>query len=297
MNREVTVVLDGYSFLESPRWHDDRIWAADFYTHRVISANADGSDVRLEAEVPNQPSGMGWLPDGRLLVASMRDKLVLRREADGALTVHADLASFASGHVNDMVVDHRGRAYVGNFGFDLMGGGSIKTATLVRVDPDGTATAVAEEMLFPNGSVITPEGVLIVAETVGGRLTAFDIADDGSLSNRRTWAELGPAPTTAEFGEAIGQLTVAPDGICLDAEGAIWVADALGGRAIRVREGGEVIGEIRADSGVFACMLGGPNGSTLYLCAAPDFFEQARSVAREGRLLAVEVDVPRAGLP
>jgi sugar lactone lactonase YvrE len=138
---------------------------------------------------------------------------------------------------------------------------------------------------------------LVVAETFGGRLTAFDIGADGSLSNRRVWAELGPTPTTVDLGEALGQLTVGPDGICLDAEGAIWVADALGGRAIRVREGGEIVDTVHAEGGVYACMLGGANGTTLYICNAPDFHEDARSAAREGRLLAVEVDVPHAGMP
>lgn len=297
MNHEVRVVLDGYTFLECPRWHDGRIWVADFYTHRVVSARAGGSDVRVEAEVPNQPSGLGWLADGRLLVVSMRDRQLLVRSDTGGLSKHADLGPFVSGHANDMVVDDQGRAYVGNFGFDLMGGAPLSMATLVRVDLDGTATVVADEMMFPNGSVITPDGVLVVAETFGGRLTAFDIAVDGSLSNRRTWAELCPAPTSVDLGEALGQLKVAPDGICLDAEGAIWVADALGGRAIRVREGGEIVDEVSASGGVYACMLGGVNGTTLYTCNAPDFHEEARRVAREGRLLAVEVDVPHAGMP
>lgn len=297
MSRDVTVVLDGYTFLECPRWHEGRIWVADFYTHRVVSANADGSDVRVEAEVPHQPSGIGWLADGRLLVVSMRDRKLMVRSADGALSVHADLDPFVSGHPNDMVVDAQGRGFVGNFGFDLMGGAPLSTATLVRVDPDGSATVVADEMLFPNGSVITPDGVLVVAETFGGRLTAFDVAADGSLSNRRVWAELCPAPTSTDLAEVFGQLTVGPDGICLDAEGAIWVADALGGRAIRVREGGEIVDEVQAEGGVYACMLGGPNGTTLYICNAPDFHEDARSAAREGRLLAAEVDVPHAGMP
>ncbi len=297
MDRQLSVVLDGYTFLECPRWHDGRIWVADFYTHRVVSAAADGSDVRVELEVPQQPSGIGWLTDGRAIVVSMRDRKLLVRDDDGELSEHADLAPFVTGHPNDMVVDDRGRGFVGNFGFDLMGGAPLSTATLVRVDPDGSARIVADEMMFPNGSVITPDGVLIVAETFGGRLTAFDVTDDGSLSNRRVWAQLCPTPTTTDLGEALGQLTVGPDGICLDAEGAIWVADALGGRAIRVREGGEIVDEVRADGGVYACMLGGANGTTLYMCNAPDFHEDARSAAREGRLLAVEVDVPHAGMP
>jgi sugar lactone lactonase YvrE len=168
---------------------------------------------------------------------------------------------------------------------------------LVRVDPDGAVTVVADELQFPNGSVITPEGLLIVAETFGSRLTAFDIDDDGSLSNRRAWAAFGEAPTSTDLTAALGQLTVAPDGMCLDAEGAIWVADALHGRAIRVRERGEIVDEVQTGAGVYACMLGGQAGTTLYICSAPDFDEHARSAAREGQLLAVEVDVPHAGRP
>lgn len=297
MSRDVAVVLDGFTFLECPRWHEGRIWVADFYSHRVVSANADGSDVRIEAEVPNQPSGLGWLADGRLLVVSMRDRKLLVRDSAGALSVHADLAPFVTGHPNDMVVDATGRAFVGNFGFDLMAGAPVTGASLVRVDPDGTAGVVAEGMMFPNGSVITPDGVLIVAETFGSRLAAFDVAPDGSLSNRRAWAAFGDAPTTTDLGEALGQLTVAPDGMCLDAEGAIWVADALHGRVIRVREGGEIVDEVQTDSGVFACMLGGHAGTTLYICSAPDFDEHARAATPEAKLLAVEVDVPHSGCP
>ena len=297
MTREISVVLDGYSYTECPRWHEGRLWFADFYTHQVVSAQADGSEVRVEAEVPQQPSGLGWLPDGRLLVVSMRDSKLLRREKSGDLVEHADLAPYATGHPNDMVVDEQGRAYVGNFGFDLMAGAPISSATLVRVDPDGSVTEVAEELLFPNGSAITLDGTLVVSETFGNRIAAFDIADDGSLSNRRAWATFGAVPDTTAVGEALPQLAVAPDGLCLDAEGAVWAADALNGRTIRVREGGEIVDEVTCDSGVFACMLGGDDGRTLFLSAAPDFDEHARSAAREARVLAVHVDVPHAGLP
>lgn len=298
MSRDLSVVLDAMSFTECPRWHDGRIWVSDFYTHRVVSANADGSDLRVEAEVPEQPSGLGWLPDGRLLAVSMRDRTVLVRQDSGTLTVHADLGSLVTGHLNDMVVDSEGRAYIGNFGFDLMSGAPVSAANIVRVDPDGSARVVADDMMFPNGSVITADGsTLIVAETFGNMLTAFDIDDDGSLSGRRAWAQFGDALTTTDLGVALGQLAVAPDGICLDAEGAVWAADALRGRAIRVREGGEIIDEIQAEAGVFACMLGGDNGTTLFLCSAPDFDEHARSATHQARLLAVEVDVAHAGKP
>ena len=297
MATEVQTVLTGMSYLECPRWHDDRIWVADFYTHRVISLAEDGSDLRFEAKVPGQPSGLGWLPDGRLLVVSMGDAKLLRREHDGSLVVHADLEPHVSGHPNDMVVDAQGRAWVGNFGFDLMAGAAIAPTVLLRVDPDGTVTEAADDLWFPNGSVITADGVLLVDETFGNRITAFDIGVDGSLTNRRVWASFGEIPESRQIGDVLPLLVVAPDGCGLDAEGALWVADANHGRVIRVREGGEIVDEIHPGTGVFACMLGGSDGRTLYLCCAPDFNEQARTAAREAELRSVRVDVPHAGMP
>jgi sugar lactone lactonase YvrE len=297
MTRDRAVVLDGMSYLECPRWHDGRIWVADFYRHEVLSAREDGSDLRVEASVPRQPSGLGWLPDGRMLVVSMRDRALLRREPDSSLVVHADLSPHLTQHPNDMVVDTSGRAYVGNFGFDLMAGAAVAPTHLLRVDPDGAVTRVAEDLWFPNGSVITDDGVLLVDETFGNRVTAFDITVDGALTNRRTWATFGPLPAAAEIADVLPQLVVAPDGCCLDAEGALWIADASHGRVVRVRAGGEIVDEIAPGTGTFACMLGGDDGHTLFICAAPDFDEHARSAAREAQLLAVRVDVPRAGLP
>lgn len=297
MSREIVTVSSNLSYAECPRWHDDRIWFVDFYTHRVLSAVEDGSDLRTEAEVPQQPSGLGWLPDGRLLVVSMRDARILRREADGTLVTHADLSAYVQGHPNDMVVDAAGRAFVGNFGFDLMNGAPVAPAALVRVDPDGSVTTVAEDMWFANGSVITDDGVLLVDETFGNRVTAFDVAADGSLANRREWARFGDLPTERDLDKALGQLVVAPDGCCLDAEGHLWIADALAGRLVRVREGGEIVDEIPVGTGVYACMLGGADGRTLFACAAPDFNEHARKAAREANLLAVRVEVPHAGRP
>jgi sugar lactone lactonase YvrE len=297
MGREINTVVGELTFPECPRWHEGRIWFVDFYTHAVLSAAEDGDDLRREAEVPAQPSGLGWLPDGRMLVVSMRDARLLRREPDGTLITHAELGAHVGGHPNDMVVDADGRAYVGNFGFDLMGGAPVAPGVLLRVDPDGSVTPVAEDMWFANGSVITEGGVLLVDETFGNRVSAFDVAADGALTHRRTWARFGALPTERSVHEALGQLVVAPDGCCLDAEGALWIADAVGGRLIRVREGGEIVDEIGLGTGVFACMLGGADGRTLFVCTAPDFDEKARAAAREGRLLAVRVDVPHAGLP
>jgi sugar lactone lactonase YvrE len=294
--RELSVVLDGYSYLECPRWRNGRLWVSDFYTNQVVAT--DGRDnTEVMAEIPGQPSGLGFLPDGRALIISMRDHRILVRDDAGQLSEHADLSGAVSGVLNDMVVDESGRAFVGNFGFDLMGGAPLRYSTLTRVDPDGTVTTVAEDLGFPNGMVILPGGVLLVAETFAGRITAFDIGEDGGLNNRRVWAQFGETPQTEDVGEAVGLLQVGPDGICADAEGAIWVADALHARVIRVREGGEIVDEIPTGIGVFACMLGGEDGRTLFLCAAPSFAEHERRPVREAQLLAVEVGVPHGGLP
>jgi sugar lactone lactonase YvrE len=297
MSRELSTVVTGMAYLECPRWHDQRIWFSDFYTYRVYSAAEDGSDIRIEAEVPQQPSGLGWLPDGRLLIVSMRDACVLRRETDGTLVCHADVSGYVGGLLNDMVVDSQGRAFIGEFGFDLMGGGHLKTASLLRVDLDGTVTKAADDLWFPNGSVITSGGTLLVNETFGNRVTAFDIAGDGTLTNRRTWAKFGELPTEREPEKLLPQIVIAPDGCCLDADGQLWIADGLGGRVIRVRQGGEITEEIPTGTGVFACALGGADGRTLYACTAPDFAEEARKNAREGSLVAARVDTPGAGLP
>lgn len=294
MTASATTVASGFGFLEAPRWHEGRIWFSDFYTHRVLSAREDGSDLRTEASVPQQPAGLGWLPDGRLLIVSMRDRKVLRREADGTLVTHADLSAWATGHANDMVIDAAGRAYVGNFGFDLMAGAPLETASLHRVDPDGTVTEAAADLWFPNGSVITPDGVLIVNETFGNRCTAFDVTPDGQLVNRRVWAEFAPLPSDRAFETVLAETKIAGDGACLDAEGALWIADATGARLLRVKEGGEIADEIQPGSNVYACALGGADGRTLYACAAPDFDEKARSAAQEASLVAFRVQVPAA---
>jgi sugar lactone lactonase YvrE len=293
----LTAVVTGMSFLECPRWHDGRIWMSDFYTNRVLSAAADGSDLQTELGVPNQPGGLGWLPDGRLLVVSARDHTVLRQEHDGTVVVHADLSGHVGGNLNDMVVDTAGRAYVGNFGFDLGAGADPAPTNLVRVDPDGAVTEAADGLHFPNGSVITDDGVLVVNETFANRVTAFDVDGDGNLTNRRVWAKFGEAPDGPDFGTVLSQVKVAPDGCCLDAEGAMWIADALNGTVLRVQEGGTVVDEVQVGSGVFACMLGGHDGRTLFLCSAPDFDPAARAAAHESELLTTRVDVPHGGRP
>ncbi len=285
--------VDGLSFGECPRWHDDRLWYSDFYSSTVSSAGV-GGDVRVELEVPGEPAGLGWLPDGRLLVVARKPRTVLRREDDGRLVRHADLAPAATFHANDMVVADDGRAYVGNFGFDLdalieergihfFDPPRPPMAVLVRVDPDGTTAVAAEDLDFPNGTVVFPDGdTLVIAETLSARLTAFDRAADGTLSNRRVWAQVP---------------NCSPDGICLDAEGRIWVANAVGPECLLVTEGGEVVDRVETSQNCFACMLGGTDRRTLYLVTAPISTEAVVAAKRDGRIEQVHVDVPGAGLP
>ena len=296
--RTMTPLFEGGTYFECPRWHDGRWWVSDFYRHAVFTYDAEGREEQV-MEVEGQPSGLGWLPGGDLLVVSMKDRRVLRRSADGAVTEHADVSAITGGHLNDMIVDRDGRAYAGNFGFDLMGGGEPAVASLVRVDPDGTATVAAEDLWFPNGMVITDDGTLIVAETFAARFTAFRIAGDGTLTDRRVWAQVEPSPEPADTHTMLGAVTFAPDGCALDAEGHVWAANALGGVVCRVAPGGRIVEEIAIPNGlgVFACGLGAEDGRTLIACAAPDFDEAARSAAREAVLLTTTVDVPRAGLP
>ncbi|BEI84135.1 hypothetical protein CcaverHIS002_0407390 [Cutaneotrichosporon cavernicola] len=287
---EIKTIARNLTFTECPRWHGGRWWFSDFYTHAIYSMKSDGSDLQKEVDVPGQPSGLGWLPDGHLIFVSMKDRKVMVRAADGTLSVHADVSSHVTGLPNDMVVGTDGVAYLGNFGFDLMGGDPPGPANLLRIALDGTVTIAAEGLHFPNGSVITPSNTLIVDETFGNRVSAFDITPTG-LGPRRDWAVFGPLPQTAE------DRAFAPDGCGLDAEGALWIADARGGRVCRVKEGGEIVQTVEPGTGVFACMLGGEDGRDLIMCCAPDFLEHKRRAAKEAELRVVRVDVPRAGLP
>jgi sugar lactone lactonase YvrE len=290
MATTLTTVAEGFAYLECPRWHEGRLWLSDFYTSTVHTVDGSGA-VSTAARIDDQPSGLGWLPDGRLLIVSMRDRRVLRREEDGTLAVHADLSDLASWHLNDMLVDDDGRAYVGNFGFDLMSMASLAPAELVVVEPDGAARVEARDLVFPNGMALAPDGrELIVAETLAQRLTAYARHEDGTLGERRTWAEFGPA-SGADVGAWLGSgPTLAPDGIAAAGDGSIWVADALNHRVVRVAEGGTVLDEIgTGDLGVYACALGGDDGHTLYLCAAPSFAEHERRDTRDGVLLAAQV--------
>ena len=288
-----TVIREGLGFGESPRWHEGRLWYSDFYRHAIFSMAADGSDEVLQHEVATQPSGLGWLPNGDLLCVSMTNKTILRFHGDD-VSIFADISEHCGFWANDMVVAKSGDSYVGNFGFDLDGrlaelgverflAEPPPTTNLVVLNADGDVIQVVPDMAFPNGTVITPDGAtLIVGETFGSRLTAFDVGSDGRLVNRRVWAPLEMA---------------ASDGMCLDAEGQIWFANATSRRCVRVREGGEVTGTVHCSKRAFACMLGGPDRDTLFVMtsSSSDRFEIAEKT--DACIEAVRVDVAGAGAP
>ena len=295
MTRELRVLLDGGYFYEGPRWHDGRWWVSDFYAHRVYSLTPEGVPT-VELDVPNQPSGLGWLPDGSLLVVSMLDHKVLRRALDGSVSEYADISEHCGGHANDMVVAADGTAYVGNFGFDLMSLRDPQTTTIVRIAPDRSVSVAATDVNFPNGSVVLSDGVtLVVGETLGARYSAWTIQPDGSLADRRTWAELGTPIQADDDGNIVAFPSVAPDGCAVTPDDRIWMADAVGGRVALVAGSDDGVcsidDEIVAPDGLgfFACALGGPTGNTLLLCAAPDYFAERRAQAPEAVLLAVDL--------
>jgi sugar lactone lactonase YvrE len=276
-------LLTGLAMGESPRWYDGRLWLSDMGANEVVAVRPDGRrDVVVP--VPAMPMGLGRLPDGSLLIVSSLDGRLLRRAPDGSLDVHADLSGLASHAWSDMVVDGRGNAYVGNIGFEF-GSGDPAPGILAVVTPDGSARQVADQIFFANGMAVTPDNAtLILAESYGNRLTAFDIAPDGSLSNRRTWADLAGGY---------------PDGICLDAEGAVWYADVPNKRCVRVREGGQVLQAIDLDRGCFACTLGGDDRRTLFLTVA-EWSNDGGLTAdrpRTGQVLMVEAPAAGAGWP
>ena len=275
-------LVEGLAFGEGPHWHTDRLWYSDMHRRVVETVTLDG-DRETICEVPNDPSGLGFLPDGSVLIVSMRDRRLLRLEPGGELVEHATLWDLASFHLNDMVVDDEGRAYVGNFGFDLHSGGSPAMAELIAVEPDGSSRVVAGDMKFPNGTVITPDrSTLIVGESTGGDLLAFTIAEGGDLVDRRVWADLGGG---------------VPDGICLDAEGAVWYADPIRGDCIRVAEGGRELQRVETGRPCFACALGGPERRHLFVLTADDSSPETAATALSGRIDVVEVAVPGAGIP
>jgi sugar lactone lactonase YvrE len=281
--------LSGLYFGECPRWHDGRLWYSDFFDHGVFSVSPDG-ERRIEVDFEGEPGGLGWLPDGRLLIISRLDRAVLRREDDGTLVPHGDLKPWATWHANDMVVASNGQAYCGNFGFDLDGlydgttpASAIAPTSIIRVDPDGRSFEAAADIQFPNGTVITDDGAtLIVAESLGGRLSAFDRSQDGTLSNRREWA---PLPR------------IAPDGICLCADNTVWVANALAPECVRVAEGGDILERVTTSRNCYACMLGDEDRMTLYLVTADSSDAAKARLERNGAIEKVRTSTPGAGLP
>jgi sugar lactone lactonase YvrE len=281
---ELQRLMTGLVFGEQPRWHEDRLWFSDWGTQEVIAVDLEGnSEVVLQG--PSFPLCVDWLPDGRLVVVSARDGLLLRRESDGSLVTHADLATASAPPAgNELVVDGRGNAYVNGGGFDLMAGEAFAPGIVALATPDGSARQVADDVAFPNGMLVTPDdSTLIVAESYAKRLTAFDIASDGSLSNRRVWADLGDG---------------VPDGICLDVENAVWYGDVPNKRCVRVREGGEVLQTIELDRGCFACALGGADRTTLFMMATQwrgpaNMFDGPRT----GQVLTAEAPAAGVGWP
>lgn len=277
------------NFYEAPRWHGGAWWVSDFYAHRVLCIDAEGSAATV-VEVDGQPGGLGWLPDGTLLVVSMRDQRLLNL-VDGRVTQHADLAAVFGGWANDMCVTSAGYAYVGNFGFDLFDPLAATSRTCMAVvAPDGAVRVAAEDLAFPNACMLTRNGrELVVNETLAGCHTAFTIEADGSLSHRRLWARLGEPP--ADPDHALADLTYGPDGACFDAAGHLWVADPFGQRVLLLAEGGDVLRELTMPDGLnaYACCLGGASGSTLLVAAAPDHDAVKRASIAEGVLLVTEV--------
>jgi sugar lactone lactonase YvrE len=280
---EVHTLMTGLVFGEQPRWHEGRLWFSDWGVPQVMAVDLEGNH---EVILPGRsfPLCVDWLPDGRLLVVSAREGLLLRREPDGSLVTHADLNGLSDPPPgNELVVDGRGNAYVNGGGFDLMAGEDFAPGVVALATPDGSARRVADDIAFPNGMLVTPDSTLIVAETYAHRLTAFDIAADGGLSNRRVWADLRDG---------------FPDGICLDAENAVWYADVPNRRCVRVREGGDVLQTIDLDRGCFACALGGPEKRTLFMMAqdwnGPEgMFEEPRT----GQVLMTQAPAPADGWP
>jgi sugar lactone lactonase YvrE len=281
---EIQTLMTGIAFGESPRWHDDRLWFSDWGAQEVIAVDLEGkSEVVVRVQFPSFPMCIDFLPNGHLLVVSARARQLLRMEPGSSLVTYADLTDLSDHGFNDIVVDGRGNAYVNDVGFDFPGG-EFAPGTIALVTPDGSARKVADGVAFPNGMAVTPDNsTLIVAESYGNKLTAFDITADGSLSNQRMWADLDGG---------------VPDGICLDAENAVWYGDVPNKRCVRVREGGEVLQTIELDRGCFACALGGATKRTLFMIATE--WHGTTSMAdgaRTGQVLTVEAPAPGAGWP
>jgi sugar lactone lactonase YvrE len=278
---ELQILMTDLAFGESPRWHDGRLWFSNWTAQQIIAVDPQGkNEVIVRLPFSSFPFSIDWLPDGRMLIVSSSDRPLLRQELDGTLVDHADLKR----GFNEIVVDSRGNAYINGAGFNPLAGEKFAPGIVTLVTPDGTSRQVAQGIAFPNGMAVTPDNsTLIVADSYGKKLTAFDIADDGGLSKQRVWAELGEG---------------APDGICMDAEGAVWYADVPNKCCVRVREGGEVLQMVELDRGCFACMLGGEDGKTLFMLAAEwHGMENMVGAPRTGQLVTCKAPAPHAGRP
>lgn len=275
---QATLFADDFLFLEAPRWHQGRLWISDVFDMKLYTVQANG-DRTLICDVPQRPSGIGFLPDGTPIVVSARDKKLMKL-VDGTLAVHADLSSFATGYLNDLVVDECGRIYVGNFGYDLYGGAPKVPTDLHLVEPDGSVSVAASGIEFPNGMVLMNGGrALVVAETWACRLTAFERGPNGELSNRRVYADLGKRE---------------PDGICVDAEGGIWVACFNTGEFLRILDGGEITDHISLARHAISCGLGGKDGKTLFCSVYTGTLEDMEANKRLAAVYTVEVEIPGA---
>ncbi len=306
---ELKKLTGGLYFGEGPRWHDGKLWFSDFYSHKVMTLD-ENNLLETVCEVPNQPSGLGWLPNGDLLIVSMLDRKILRY-SNGQISVHADLSEYVTHKCNDMVVSKDGTAYVGNFGMEDAGE-NLNSTHLMIVKSDGSALKGPDKILFPNGTVITEDGKkLIVAETLGAKLTSFDIDENGELTNRKLWARTSPLfslliirflsalgfdLSKVDFSKYSRNLHV-PDGICLDEKDGIWIASPTSNAVVRIEKGGRITDTIKTPKGAFACILGGKERKTLYVILSNSSDPEEAQLSPEGEIHSIEVDIPGTGKP
>ena len=307
--KELKKLTGGLYFGEGPRWHENKLWFSDFYSHKVMTLDENNS-LETVCVVPSQPSGLGWLPNGDLLIVSMLDRKILKF-SEGSISVHADLSEYVAHKCNDMVVGRDGTAYVGNFGMGDAGE-SLNSTHLMIVKSDGTVLKGPDNLLFPNGTVITEDGKkLIIAETLGAKLTSFDIEDNGELTNRKLWARTSPLfslliikflssmgfdLSKVDFSKYSKNLHV-PDGICLDEKNGIWIASPTTKAVVRIEKGGNITDTINTPKGAFACMLGGKERKTLYVIISNSSDPEEAQASPEGEIHSIEVEIPGVGKP
>ena len=307
--KELKKLTGGLYFGEGPRWHENKLWFSDFYSHKVMTLDENNS-LEAVCEVPSQPSGLGWLPNGDLLIVSMLDRKILKF-SEGSISVHADLSEYVAHKCNDMVVSRDGTAYVGNFGMGDAGE-SLNSTHLMIIKSDGTVLKGPDNLLFPNGTVITEDGKnLIIAETLGAKLTSFDIEDNGELTNRKLWARTSPLfslliiKSLSSLGFDLSKIDFSkysknlhvPDGICLDEKNGIWIASPTTKAVVRIEKGGNITDKINTPKGAFACMLGGKERKTLYVIISNSSDPEEAQASPEGEIHSIEVEIPGVGKP